>query len=359
MRILFVIANLEGGGAQRAILNVAKGLAARGHEAHVALLEHRIDYPVPDTIEVHAIRAPGERLVGGWFGKWRAAAKLRRLHRKLTKDAPFDITLSSLPFTDEVVKRAGLPRVWFRIANNLSAEIAALGNPRRAARRRARYRRIYDGERLIAVSKGVADDLREGLGLRRADIVTIYNPFDFGEIRAQADVPEPDLPAEPYLVHAGRFQRQKRHDVLLDAFKASGLPHRLVLLTAPSPELSALIASCGLEARVTVAGFRNNPFPWYAKAEAMVLSSDREGMPNVLVEALACGTPVVSTDCPSGPAEVLTGEMRRWLVPCGDAAQLAARMREVVELKPAIESSLLARFSKDAALDAVEALANR
>jgi glycosyltransferase involved in cell wall biosynthesis len=164
---------------------------------------------------------------------------------------------------------------------------------------------------------------------------------------------------EPYVVHAGRFVPQKRHDLLLDAFIASKLPHRLVLLTKASRRLRALIAAKDLTERVMVTGFVSNPYPWYSKASAMVLSSDFEGFPNVLVEALACGTPVVSTDCPSGPREVLTGPLRRYLSPCGDTGELARNLVSVVESPPIVDPAIVSRFSQDESLRAIEALAMR
>jgi glycosyltransferase involved in cell wall biosynthesis len=173
----------------------------------------------------------------------------------------------------------------------------------------------------------VADDLRKVLALRRAKIVRIYNGFDFDAIRTAAAQPVRELPREPFVLHVGRFMRQKRHDLLLDAWKLARLSHRLVLLAAPSAELHGMIRERGLQDRITVAGFQANPYPWMRAAELLVLSSEREGMPNVLVEALACGTRVVSTDCPSGPREVLRGELARGLVPCNDAAALAKAMR--------------------------------
>jgi glycosyltransferase involved in cell wall biosynthesis len=118
-----------------------------------------------------------------------------------------------------------------------------------------------------------------------------------------------------------------------------------------------MIASRRLESRVTIAGFRENPYPWYANAAALVLTSDFEGMPNVLVEALACGTPVVSTDCASGPREVLTGSMSRFLVPPGDTDAIAARLREVVQSRPNIDRDVIAPFRHDKVLAAVESLA--
>jgi glycosyltransferase involved in cell wall biosynthesis len=99
------------------------------------------------------------------------------------------------------------------------------------------------------------------------------------------------------------------------------------LLTPPDARLDALIAGAGLKRRVTIADFQANPYPWMAGADLLVLCSDHEGLPNVLIEALACGTRVVSTDCPSGPREILRGELARGLIPCNDANALAQAMQ--------------------------------
>jgi glycosyltransferase involved in cell wall biosynthesis len=361
--MLCVVSNLRGGGAEKAMVNLAEGLAERGHEVHFLVLEQQLDHRPPRGVQWHALTPARRRMSAGWLGKRWLAMRLRSWVRRTTSGKPFDLAVSTLPFADEVVRLAGVPGCWFRIANTLSLEVAQLARdrPRKAARRLARYRRLYDGQRLIAVSQGVARDLGDTLGLRRARIVTIYNPFDFETMRRLADAPDPELPTEPYVLHAGRFAPQKRHDLLLEAFAAANLPHRLVLLVPQTPGLAALhslIAARGLTGRVTVAGFRPNPYPWFARAAALVLCSDYEGMPNVLIEALACGTPVVSTDCPSGPREILTGPWQRYLVPCNDAAALARALREVIASAPAVDPQLLARFSKRATLDAVESLAN-
>jgi glycosyltransferase involved in cell wall biosynthesis len=219
-----------------------------------------------------------------------------------------------------------------------------------------RYREIYDGCNLIAVSDGVARDLSETLGLRRANVVRIHNAVDAAAVRRLSAEYEPALPREPYLIHVGRFAPQKRHDLLLDALRRSGLPHRLVLLASPSSTLDRLIADQGLAGRVTVAGFQRNPYPWIAGAELLVLCSDHEGMPNVLLEALACGTRIVSTDCPSGPREVMEGNLARYLVPCGDADALAVAMRSALSAPRSEAQDVLARFAPEVALSRYESL---
>jgi glycosyltransferase involved in cell wall biosynthesis len=307
------------------------------------------------------LTTPGKAANKGFLGRRLHALRLRRLVKSMGRGQPFDLILSTLPFADEVVALARLPRVWFRIANTLSAEIQALAerNPRKAARRQNKYVRLYRSQNLVAVSDGVANDLRNRLGLVQANITRIYNPFDFAEIRQLADEPAPDLPSEPYVIHVGRFMPQKRHDLLFLAWKKAALAQKLVLLAHPGAELNELIAHHGLKREVIVAGFQANPYPWIKRAALLVLSSEHEGMPNVLVEALVCGTPVVSTDCPSGPAEILTGPLRPYLTPNGDAESLAAAMQRALTGYPAISDDLLREFAADHVVRQYEALPAR
>jgi len=356
VNIALVITNLRGGGAEGATLRLARALAGRGHRVHVILLEHRVEHEVPGAVEVHSLTAPGSALGDGLIGRLLGAFRLRRLYRRLGL-GPECLTVSTLPYTDRVVMAARLRNAWFRIANTLSAEVQALQSPRKRARRLTRYRRLYEGRNLIAVSDGVADDLRRNLGLRDARIVRIYNGFNLDAIRAAATRADPEVPLEPFVLHVGRFMPQKRHDLLLDAWRRTSLAHRLVLLTEPSPELDALIAARGLQGRVFVAGFRSNPYPWMRACDLLVLSSDREGMPNVLVEALACGTRVVSTDCPSGPREVLRGDLARWLVPCRDPQALANAITAALDSPRPGADAVPDEFTEARMVAAYEALA--
>lgn len=353
MTFWLVLTNLAGGGAERSMLRLAQVLVRRGHAVGTVLLEDRIEHEVPRGIEVYPLAS---RIGKGLIGKWRGSAKLAGF---LKGKAGSGIVISTLPFADEVAVRAGLPNLWCRITNTLSEEIARLASPAKRARRLARYRKIYEARNLVAVSDGVAADLRSRIGLQSAHIVRIYNGFDLAAIRAAALQPDPDLPREPFVLHAGRFNPQKRHDLLLDAWQRANLPHRLVLLAPRVPALEAMIRERKLEDRVLIAGFRPNPYPWMHAAEALVLSSDREGMPNVLVEALACGTRVVSTDCPSGPREVLRGDLARWLVPLGDAPALADAMRRVLDAPPPGAGAVPEDFTEERMASAYEALAHK
>lgn len=358
MRIGFVVTNLAGGGAERAVLNIAAALAARGHASDVIVLENAVMHAVPPQVALRPVSAPGRRLSKGWLGKRLAARRLAQLHARLEREQPFDLFVSTLPFADEVARHARLPRLWCRIANTLSAEVARLraGQPAKAARRLARYRELYDGRPLIAVSQGVADDLRDVLGFGRARIEVIPNPFDFDALRASARAAAP-RPEGRYIIHAGRFSAQKRHDLLLDAFAGLAPQLRLVLLTEPAPALTSMIAARGLQGRVVIAGFQVNPYPWLAQAELLVLCSDHEGLPNVIIEALALGVPVVSTDCASGPREILGAALPECLVPVGDANALRAAIERALAHRPDASRVDLRRYATPRVAEAYERLA--
>ena len=351
MRFAFVLPNLAGGGAEKAVLKTALALVARGHQADLYLLENRTIYDVDRRIQVHIV---ADKLHRGWLGKRWLAFRLGRVLRR----AQPDLVVSTLPFADEVTAMSGASRHWCRIANTLSAEIDKLkrSSPSKAERRLKRYQALYGTRPLIAVSAGVALDLSSRLGLT-SRIVTIANPFDLPAIRAQACKPLPVVPGREYVLHVGRFSAQKRHDLLLDAWAALPDERDLILLTESTPALQAMIAERGLSHRVKVAGFQANPYPWMAGARLLVLCSDHEGLPNVLIEALICGTPVISTDCPSGPREILEGILPSALVPCGDAVSLARRIQDFLASPPDLSQLDLSAYSAERAAVGYEAVA--
>jgi len=347
MKFAFVITNLAGGGAEKVVLTLASGLAGRGHDVDVVLLERRIEHKIPEGITPTCLTEKAPR---GWLGKRYLAWRLARYLAQ-----PVDLVISALPFANEVAILANLPHHWCRIDNTLGSEIdkLALTNPDKARRRLRRYRTLYNARPLIAISNGMIDDLRTRIGVT-GRIEKISNPFDFDAIRRDATMNF--VPERPYVIHIGRFNTQKRHDLLLDAWVRVATDRELVLLTAANPALQAMIDERGLAHRVRIAGFQTNPYPWIANADLLVLSSDHEGLSNVLIEALGCGTPVVSTDCPSGPREILAA-LPECLVPCGNAERLAAAMTHCLATPPNPSCADLSAYDIHGVLDAYERLA--
>jgi glycosyltransferase involved in cell wall biosynthesis len=227
---------------------------------------------------------------------------------------------------------------------------------------RALVRRSYRrADAIVANSQGVAADLAQLLAPPRPQIVTIYNPLPVAEIQSlsRAGVEHPWLaPAgPPLLLGVGKLKLQKDFATLIRAFARvrAVRPAHLVILGEGEERarLERLALELGVASDLALPGFTENPWAWMARAAVFVLSSAWEGFSNVLAEALACGCPVVSTDCPSGPAELLENGRYGCLVPVGDDRALADAILATLE-KPPDPDPLRARaasFSVDTAVD--------
>jgi glycosyltransferase involved in cell wall biosynthesis len=196
----------------------------------------------------------------------------------------------------------------------------------------------------VAVSEGVRNQLARMPGLRRRPMRVIHNPIIRRDFAAKLAEPvrlsvtsDPDC---PFLIAVGRLHWQKDYPTLLRAFASAvrQQPCQLLIL-GEGPEFAALKASAealGVAQHVHFVGYVPNPLPYMRRAHAFVLASMQEGFANVVVEALASGTPVICTDCPHGPREILEGGRYGALVPVGDAAALSAAMTRQLRLpKPA------------------------
>jgi glycosyltransferase involved in cell wall biosynthesis len=357
MRFVFVISELSKNGPSGSRLRLAAGLRRRGHAVTVLALTNHADtgaLAIPPGVDVQTIAPSLLRYPAGLFGRVRLALRLRAWVQRQVP--PIDFLSSSLTSTDRIVHMAGLQDAWHWIHIATSQLLTDARSARRRKRRLAFFRRLYRGRHVIGVSQGVLDDL-EGIDATPAEARLLYNAFDVEAVRALAEQPAAALPHESFLLHVGRFAPAKRHDLLFRAMIESGRPEKLVLLTDPSEALSRLIAEYGLSDRVAVAGFQANPYPFMRAATASVLSSDREGFPNALVESLICGTPVISTDCLAGPSEILSGPHVAYLSPPGDAAALAVNIKKILEDPYPVGPEMIERFSLEKALDDLEAMA--
>ncbi len=212
-------------------------------------------------------------------------------------------------------------------------------------------KRIYPrADAITAVSHGVAQDLSDLSNIPLPSITTIYNPLPTQLIQEKAKL-EPNHPwfakqAPPVILGVGRLVPQKDFPCLLEAFQKirSARPARLVILGEGRlrKELEDQAQKLGITPDLWMPGFVENPYTYMARASVFVLSSAWEGLPNALLEALACGCPIVSTDCPSGPTEILNGGELAPLVPVADSLALSNAIMRVLK-SPQNRQDLLAR----------------
>ena len=344
---------MANGGAERAARTLAEGLAQRGHEVDLVLTS--ATGPRLEGI------SSGVRIVD--LGAARVGAALPALVRYLRRQRPAALT-SVLDHTNVLALCARrLARYQGRVIvveqNTLSAA-ATNGTSRRDRMMPAIARHVFPwADFVVGVSEGVVDDLITLIGLPPDRVGVIFNPIVTAELfeMASAPVEHPWFnDGGPVLVAAGRMRPQKDFATLLRAVAAvrARRPVRLVIL-GDGPDrvaLLALVDELGLAADVDLPGATDNPYAYMARATAFVLSSRWEGLPTVLVEALSCGVPIVSTDCPSGPREILDGGRYGVLVPVGDVELLAGGIDQVLDgaISVAPEESWL-RYSVDTVVD--------
>ncbi len=256
----------------------------------------------------------------------RAPQVLVRLWHALRRS---DILVGGLEMTPTFLavmlgKLTGKPSVGF-VRNSLPELLESLPN-----RYLTLTKRFYpELARVVAISSGIQTSVEKLVPTLKGRVRTVYIPLELDKVKQRALERLPETaPKEPYLVAVGRLEPQKGFDLLLRAYadlRTRGVSEPLVIVGEGRDKkmLRELAQTLGVSEHVVFAGFQANPYPWLAGAEVFVSSSRFEGFCRVIAEALAVGTPVVSTDCPSGPAEVLENGEAGVLVPNEDISALA------------------------------------
>lgn len=355
-RLALYMTEFASGGVQRMNLNLAPRFIAAGyevtfvvHEAKGALVDS-----VPANIRIHSLNAP------------RARNAVRPLADYLKAQKP-DILVSSLGQPNLIAllanKMAGCPtKVIVSQRNHLTSQARDMPDWQYKVLPFLYRKFLRHADGIIAVSEGLAQDLVAVTGLPRDRITVIYNPAVPDDIDARAAQPaeHPWFEAKlPVVIAIGRMVAVKDYATMINA--VARVPEARLMILGEGPllgELEAQVAALGIASRVAFLGFRDNPFAYLARASTFVLSSRHEGFGNVIAEALACGTPVVTTDCESGPAEIVDHGRYGRLVPVGDVAALADALHQ--SLTATVDKEQLRRrgqsFSVDRAAEAYLAL---
>lgn len=325
--IAVFLPSLAGGGAQLVMLKLAGAIAERGYPVDIVLSQATGPYL--------AQLPPKVRVVD--LGSTHVLTSLPALMRYLRRDRP-DALIAVMTHTNVVATWArrltGFPNLLMLTEHNtISVE--------RATNWRAHLlpflaRIFYPwSDAIVAVSHGVADDMAPTLGLARERIHVIYNPIITPQLRQKVQEPlthpwfTPGAP--PVILGVGRLTAQKDFATLIQAFahvRRNRLARLMILGEGEErPTLERLIEQLNLGADVSLPGFVANPYSYMARAAIFALSSRWEGLPSVLIEALYCGAAIVSTDCPSGPQEILAGGRYGRLAQVGDSEAFAAAIQ--------------------------------
>ena len=350
-RVGLIITNLAGSGAEKIVIQMAQMFKEKDIDVHIFLLENIITYDNINDLKIHLLSAKRNIYKAlKIFGDKLLASKLKRIVKQIESDSiKFDLFLSNLPAADRVAVQADLLHCRYLIHTSYSMELSEFrqrGKIRRAVKKEKLYRSLYEGKDLIAVSEGIQEDLdKMGIGYHSCEV--IYNPFDIEAIRELGEERISHKIEGEYLLSASAFRPVKRYDILLEAYSKLKDPPPLKLLCNHDPRLEKMIDELGIKDRVEILGFTKNPYPVIKNAKLLILSSEREGLPTVLVEALILGIHVVSTNCISGPSEILTGELSVYLAKVNDSDDLSKKITLALEYYPEIKEIHIEKFSAE------------
>lgn len=338
--------SLAGGGAERVMLNLAGKMAERGL---------RVDLVLCQTSGAFLEQVPAEvRVIS--LGASRVSFSLLKLVRYLRATQPKAL-LSAMDHTNVIaILAARIAMVGTRVVVSVHTaltEASLLGLPFRRRWLIRLMRLTYPrADNVVAVSEGVASDLVSRFQLGHRDVTVVYNPIVSAELGTLASLPLEHpwfaVGEPPVVLGVGRLIDSKDFGTLIRAVALLRRQRnvRLVILGEGEERLrlETLVHDLGMDLDVDMPGFVGNPYRFMRRAAVVALSSRHEGLPTVLVEAIACGTPVVSCDCPWGPAEVLEAGNIGRLTAVGDPQELSAALGDTLD-KPPDRARLLARAS--------------
>jgi glycosyltransferase involved in cell wall biosynthesis len=358
VKVLIVRPSLAGGGADRITTTLLQSLSRERFELALAL--NRLEGPfledVPSDVPIHEL---------GASSLWTAWLPLRRLLRTTRPDVLFSTCGGmNLPASLASLTSPGKRRLVLSERNVLVRDHPW---PKKWSLLLAKGLLYPTADRITAVSQGVKDDLAGRLRLAPGRIRVVYNPVTTPELETLARE-QPRHPwlqdGAPVVLAAGRLVPAKGFDLLIRAAAVVRRRHplRLVILgEGPErPRLLALARELQIADCVDLPGFDKNPFSYMRSCTLFVLSSRYEGLPGVLIQAMACGAPVVATDCPAGPAEIISPGQDGILVPVEDVDALAAEIERLLgdpETRHRLGDSArrsAQRFGRDRVVEAYE-----
>lgn len=332
--ILLILKALEGRGAERMVTTLARAYVDMNYRVHVLCLEDTQEMPLDARVQHHVVEYnqplfdhESEQVIA-----YKTVAE--RIDNYVLENIGIpNLILANIYKVNWIMAYSQLPNIVNVLHTALSRQFQEKLSTA-PTQTITHLKMVYGSHPCSCVSRGARQDLLTLIGHNLNRTTTIYNPCDINEIKEAAAQPlaieQFGLIDKGYMIHVGSFDTMKGHRDLLQAYAKTERKYPLVLVGKGKleNEIKQLAVELGIDDCVKFLGFQSNPYPLIAAAALLVLTSKFEGFGYVIVEAQALGVPVISTDCPFGPRELLP---ERNLVPIGDVDGLVMLMSQAIE----------------------------
>lgn len=321
-KAIFILPAIKGGGAERVVLNLYKALEVHlGYECHIISLKRDIDHDI-EGFTVHFIDELKKIKKSGLYRLTYRRKMANKIDQFIDDNIGADsLILSNMLLSDKIMSLSR-HRVFHIIHSEYQKVFLEGKSFVKKIQNKHNIEKIYKNKPLIFISKGTMDSFTNSFNCN-SDKYVIYNPIDIASIEKLANEQIIHIDGD-YIIHIGRFNQVKRHDRLLEALSLTDTNIKLVLLGSGKLEskIKDQIARLGLQNRVNIIGFKSNPYPYLKASKGLILTSDHEGLPMVLLEAQAINIPVLTTNCSGGIIEAIGAEFDG-LMPIDDVSSIA------------------------------------
>ncbi|PSV36628.1 hypothetical protein C9J44_09700 [Photobacterium sp. GB-27] len=328
MRIGFFLRDLKVEGVQVVTLRLAETLTAMGHRCDLITLNSDQELLLPKNVQCHNMAI--EKYI-----PYKDANKYTKYFlsflNKIESDEPFRAVFSVHGETNDIISFINDKRFVHCIHNSDEHSYNNKGWVKKFKFKRKLKRKIKD-KHVLCVSQGIRKFVKEHAASSYSSLSTIYNSFNIEKINRLAGSESVYPLPNDYIVFVGRLEKQKNLLLLLDVLlkMKSNIPLIIIGQGRLEEAIMKRARELGIQERVVIYPFCQNPYPIIKKAKVLVLTSLHEGLPTVLIEALILGTPVLSTNCPTGPSEILVDDLKKYLVDSYDAEIIAKRVDDLL-----------------------------
>ncbi|MEZ9945053.1 glycosyltransferase [Vibrio breoganii] len=327
--VVFILPEIKGGGAEKSVINLCKSLEEyAGYKTHLLILNNKIEYDVTG-LRVHDLNLTNKVSKKGWkrltYRKEMARLVDNYILDNFSSNTPI---FSNMVFSDKIMSQSKL-NVFHIIRNSYSKPMLSGKNLYRKYVVKKNISKVYSNHPIVFVSHGARNDFNNNF-IAKTPQAVVHNAIDAEEIRRNAKAYD-FSPKNDYILHIGRFNRQKRHDRLLDIYNNTQKKVNLRLMGKGELEkdIRNKIEELGINHNIDFEPFNENPYPIIKQAKLVVLTSDFEGLPRVLMEAVVLNKPVISFDCPGGIREILSNDES--IVKLGDIKSFSSRIDDALD----------------------------